>query len=89
MKKQIKKVTALSMVICICASLSFVVKEKKHYAGEVYAGIGYVAAKKGASAEAGLAISIIGVADSALQGFAWGAAFGGPAGAVAGITVGL
>lgn len=89
MKKQLKKVVALSMVVGLCASSAFLVKEKHNQAGKLYAGIGYVAAKNGASPEAGLAIGVIGVVDSAVQGAAFGAAFGGPVGVIAGAAVGL
>jgi hypothetical protein len=89
MKNVIKKVTALSLVVGLCISSSLLVNRKTNKVSELYAGIGYLAAKNGASAEAGLAISVIGVADATLQGAAWGMAFGNVAGAVAGATVGL
>ena len=88
MKNVIKKVTALSLVVGLCISSSLLVNRKTNKVSELYAGIGYLAAKNGASAEAGLAISVIGVADATLQGAAWGMAFGNVAGAVAGATVG-
>lgn len=45
--------------------------------------------KKGVSAEAGLAIGVIGAWEGTLQGAAWGAAFGGPVGVGVGLAVGL
>ncbi len=56
---------------------------------ELYAGLSYVYAKKGGSAEGGLAISIVGVYHSAVQGALWGAACGGPAGVAVGVGLGL
>ena len=55
---------------------------------EVWAGIGYLAAKRGASAEAGLAIGAIGIIDAAAWGFGVGMVAGPVGGMLAGAAVG-
>lgn len=89
MKKNSKKLTALALVAMLSVSTAFLAKEKKCVDSQAIAGIGYLVAYKGGSANAGLAISLAGVYEGAVQSACWGAAFGGAAGAVAGITVGL
>lgn len=89
MKKITKRVMALALVAMLSTSTAFIAKEKKCFESKAIAGVGYLAAKKGASAEAGLAISLAGVYEGAVQGACWGAAFGGVVGTVAGVTVGL
>lgn len=68
---------------------AIVAREKQANEAKLWAGIGYLAAKNGASAETGLVISVVGVYQSGLHGFVWGAAFGGVVGAGAGMAVGL
>lgn len=89
MKKYSKKVMALALVSMLSFSAAFLSKEKHDFESKAIAGIGYIAAKNGASAEAGLGISLIGIYEGTVQGLCWGAAFGNIAGAVAGATVGL
>lgn len=89
MNKKIKRVLSLILICTMAFGFAFVAKEKQSNNAKAWAGIGYMAAKKGASAEAGLAIGIIGVWESTLQGAVWGAAFGSAAGACAGAIVGL
>jgi len=62
---------------------------KKEKIGKIYAGLSYVQAKSGGSAEEGLVLGVWGVAHSAISGAAYGAVFGGPAGAAVGIGIGL
>lgn len=89
MKNKIKKIMACYVITAMSLGVAFVVNEKKIKSTEAWAGIAYVAAKKGASAEVGLALGVIGVWESTLQGAVWGAAFGNAAGAVVGAGVGL
>lgn len=56
---------------------------------EVWAGIGYLAAKRGASAEAGLAIGAIGIVDAAAWGFGVGMVAGPAGGVIAGAAAGM
>lgn len=80
MKNKVKKSIALFALCGLFAVGSTGVKS-----GDFWVGTSYLAAKNGASAEAGLAIGLTGLFHSAL----WGAALGGPAGAAAGIGYGL
>ena len=79
------------MVVVFIMSFGTDKKKKKKEVKETqaWAGIGYIAAKKGVSAEAGLAIGVIGAWEGTLQGAAWGAAFGGPVGVGVSLAVGL
>lgn len=87
MNKKIKLTVALLVFCGAFATISSVKSDLQ--AGKLWAGFGYWASKKGASAEAGLAIGVAGVADSAIQGAAWGMVYGGPAGVAAGVIAGL
>ena len=89
MKKKSKKLRALALVAMLSLSTAFLAKEKKCVDSQAIAGIGYMVAERGGSAKAGLAISLAGVYEGAVQSLCWGAAFGGAAGAVAGVAVGL
>lgn len=87
MKTKMKSVLAL---VVICAG--FAITSKSQIAvkdGEVWVGIGYIAAKNGASAEAGAAIGAIGILDAAAWGFGVGMVAGPVGGAVAGAVAGL
>lgn len=89
MKKSIKKVMVLVAICAMSFGTAFVINEKQTKEAQAWAGIGYLAAKKGASAEAGLAIGAIGAVQGSIHGAAWGAAFGGPVGFGVGLAVGL
>ncbi|ERK39097.1 hypothetical protein HMPREF9135_1155 [Segatella baroniae F0067] len=89
MKKQFKKAMSLVIVCVLSCTTGFIMKAKQANEAQAWAGIAYCAARRGASAEAGFVIGICGAFQSSLHGFAWGAAFGGPAGAIAGGVVGL
>lgn len=84
------KIKSLVVLVAICGSFAMAspnevpVKE-----GEVWAGIGYLAAKRGASAEAGLAIGAIGIIDAAAWGFGVGMVTGPVGGMVAGVAAGV
>ncbi len=52
-------------------------------------GIGYLAAKRGASAETGLAIGAIGIVDAAAWGFGVGMIAGPAGGVIAGAAAGM
>ena len=80
---------ALGLVFGMSFGTAFVVKENKVNNAQAWVGIGYIASKKGATAEEALIIGTVGVYESTLQGLAWGAAFGSVPGAVAGAVVGL
>lgn len=82
MKKKVSSIVAL-MGICGCMAFSSGVNDSK-----VWLGIGYIASKSGASAEAGLAIGAIGLLDAAAWGFGVGLVAGPVGGAVAGIVAG-
>lgn len=82
--KRKKSVLALALLL-----MALLVLQIAPLAGNVWVGIGYLAAKNGASAEAGAVIGVAGVAHAAIHGAAWGTAFGGPAGTVAGVVAGL
>jgi hypothetical protein len=89
MKKLSKKVTALALICCLSGASAIFLKGKSVTESKAFVGIGYLAAKRGASAKKCAAIGIVGVYEGAIQSACWGAAFGGPAGAAAGIVVGL
>ena len=80
---------AMVVVFLMSFGTACIVNEKEAKETQAWAGIGYIAAKKGVSAEAGLAIGVIGAWEGTLQGAAWGAAFGGPVGVGVGLAVGL
>ena len=85
-----KKVKLLAIVALICCATAVASTSKVQVKdGKVWLGIGYIASKNGASAEAGLALGGIGLLHGAVHSIAWGAAFGGPAGAAAGLVVGV
>jgi len=87
MKSKLKSLIAM-IAICGCFAMGsqnrFAVKD-----GEVWAGIGYLAAKNGASAEAGLAIGAIGIIDAAAWGFGVGLVAGPAGGIIAGAAAGM
>ncbi|MBF1530777.1 MAG: hypothetical protein HXO02_02930 [Prevotella salivae] len=89
MKKFNKKIMAIALICAISCTTGFVVKEKQSREAQAWVGIGYLATKKGASPEAGAAIGVIGVVQGGIHSAAWGMAFGGPAGFIAGAVVGL
>lgn len=87
MNKRIKLLLGI-FFICFAFSITSATKPTARE-GKVWLGIGYVAAKNGASAEAGLAIGAIGLTHATVHSIAWGMAFaGGPAGIIAGAVVG-
>jgi len=89
MKKNFRKAMALLLVCGMSCSTACLIKQKQSNEANAYVGIGYLAAKKGASAEAGAIIGVAGVWESGVWGYAVTAAFGGPAGIVAAGVVGL
>jgi len=82
MKKKVTSFVAL-MGICGCMALSSGLCDNK-----VWLGISYLASKRGASAEATLAIGAIGLIDSMAWGFGVGMVAGPVGGAVAGAVSG-
>lgn len=82
MKKKVTSFVAL-MGICSCIALSSGITENK-----VWLGISYLASRRGASAEASLAIGAIGLVDSMAWGFGVGMVAGPVGGAVAGAVSG-
>lgn len=89
MKKSIKKMMALVAICAMSFGTALTVSEKQSNEAQAWAGIGYYAAKKGASPETGFALGAIGAWEGTIQGAAWGAAFGGPVGIGVGLAVGL
>lgn len=89
MKNLSKKLTALVLVCCLSGASAFLLKEKQVKENQMYVGIGYLAAKKGASPGACAIIGAAGCVESCIQGAAWGAAFGGPVGFGVALGVGL
>lgn len=80
-----KKMMALALVASLSVGTAYVAKEKETTDAKFWAGVVYVGTKQGKlNAEESLAISGIGIVQSAIHGAAWGCAFGGPAGIVAG-----
>lgn len=85
-----RTIKLLASILIICGIFSVASVSKVEVAdGKIWLGIGYLAAKKGASAEAGLAVGSVGLLHTTIHSIAWGAAFGGPAGAAAGLVVGV
>lgn len=82
---KLKKIILLSG---LCGALSIVDNFLEKQPAKMYAGIGYMMSKKGYSAEAGLAVSVAGIAHSAASSAIYGAVFGGFAGAAAGAVIG-
>lgn len=87
--KKIKNSMTLAAICAMSFGTAFAVSEKQSNEAQAWAGIGYYAAKNGASAETGFAISAIGAWEGTIQGAAWAAAFGGPVGLGVGLAVGL
>ena len=83
------KFKSLLILVAICGSFAMASpNEAPVKDGEVWAGISYLAAKRGASAEAGLAIGAIGIIDAAAWGFGVGMVTGPVGGMVAGVAAG-
>jgi hypothetical protein len=87
MNRKIK--TAFMATALAITAGGFLSLNNKAQTGNFYCALGYVAAKKGASAEAGLIIGLGGVADAAIRGAAYGMVFGPAAGITAGVISGL
>jgi hypothetical protein len=85
--KKFRLLATVALICCLFAATSTTTVEVKE--GKVWLGIGYLAAKRGASAEAGVALGAVGLLHSTVHSIAWGAALGGPAGAAAGLVVGV
>jgi len=84
------KLKSLVAIIAICGGFAMAsLNEAPIKDGEVWAGITYLAAKRGASAEAGLAIGAIGIIDAAAWGFGVGMVTGPVGGMVAGAVTGM
>ena len=85
-----KRFSSLLLIVSLCFSFAFLLKQTDTNVSKAWVGLAYMAAKrKNISAEQGAVIGVIGSCHSAMHGLIWGAAFGGPAGAVAGLTVSL
>lgn len=99
-----RSTTALLLLTLFLASLSPIAWASRHQGltthgvaaplpiqGQLlYAGAMYVASSNSnISPEAALGLSLVTIYEAALQGAIWGMAFGGAAGTVAGISVGL
>lgn len=89
METILKKIAAITLVFSICIGTGSLLKFKELESSKLWAGVSYLASKKGASAEDCLAIGVAGVWESTLQGAVWGAAFGSAAGLAVGAGVGL
>ena len=66
--KSFNKIMAMVVVFVMSFGTACIVNEKEVKETQAWAGIGYIAAKKGVSAEAGLAIGVIGAWEGTLQG---------------------
>ncbi len=87
MRKVTKKMFTLSLIVGMCVCGASLLHERRIVESHAYAGISYYASKKmNLSPEKALALNVIGIWESTLQGAAWGAAFG-PAGAAFGMGV--
>lgn len=84
-----RKLLALFALLAISMGISMSIKETEYNTSKAYAALGYYEAKRGASAETGLAISAVGVWHSGLTGAVTGMAFGNLAGALVGGAIGL
>lgn len=89
MRSKMKKVSATCILVSLTLGTAIFTESAKSSEADAFVAIGYAASKKGMSAERGLVIGVLGVWEGAVQGMAWGAAFGGPAGIAAGAIVGL
>lgn len=77
-----KKMMALALVASLSVGTAYVAKDATD--AKFWLGVSYVGAKQGKlNTDQSAAIGLIGIAQSAIHGAAWGAAFG-PAGAVIG-----
>jgi len=84
------KIKSLLVLTAICGSFAMASPtDVPVQDGEVWAGIGYLAAKRGASAETGLAIGAIGIVDAAAWGFGVGMIAGPAGGMIAGAVTGM
>ena len=85
-----KKMKAVLGILLICFLVSTMSETKVYVkSGKVWVGIGYLAAKKGASPVASALISTISIVDAGTWAFAVGSVATPLAGAVAGAVVGL
>ncbi len=84
------KMKSFVILIAICGSFALgSLEQAAPKDGEVWAGISYVAARRGASAEASLAIGAIGIIDAAAWGFGVGMVAGPAGGMLAGAASGM
>lgn len=84
------KMKSLVMLMLVCGSFAIgSVEQAAPKDKEVWAGISYIAARRGASAEASLAIGAIGVIDAAAWGFGVGMVAGPAGGMIAGAASGM
>lgn len=84
------KMKSLVILLAICGSFALGnIESAAPKSGEVWVGINYLAARRGASAEAGIAISAIGIIDAAAWGFGVGMVAGPAGGMLAGVAVGM
>lgn len=78
------------LVLTISAGVAFTSKSlTKPQPAKLYATIGYLDAKNGASPERGYALSALGVLHATANGAIWGFVYGNAAGAIGGAAVGL
>lgn len=89
MTKTKRKIISLALICALSGTSAMAVSESCDKEAEAFAALGYVAAKRGASPEVGLAISVAAVIQGGIDGAVYGAVFGGGAGLAAGIIVGM
>lgn len=84
------KTKSLALLLTICTVLGVSSNMlSKPKTNKIWLGIGYLAAREGASPGAGAAIGAVGILDAAAWGFGVGMVAGPVGGAVAGIGVSL
>lgn len=89
MTKTKRKIISLAAICALSSTSAIAVSESCTKEAEAFAALGYVAARRGASPEAGLAISVAAVIQGGIDGAVYGAVFGAGAGFAAGMIVGM
>jgi hypothetical protein len=84
------KLHAIAALAIVCSTVALSSKQGlKPSQSNLWVGVTYTLAEVGAPNGATAAIGVFGVGHATLHSAAWGAAFGGPAGLIAGAVVGL